>query len=505
MKHPQKIAKEAIISFLSMGLGSGFRYLFVLILARWVGPTYLGIYSLANAIMRFAEVIGKAGLDNGVIKYVSENFGKDLLNKGKEIIFSAIKMSLILSVCSSIILIIISDWLAHDFFAGGQLLKRVLIFNACALPFSVTMIIIASATQSFKLLKYKSFVINIFVPIISLLTILMGLQISNEVAISIPILFSSIFGCVLIAFFLMKLVKIKMSHLDKINLIDITRSKFSIDLLRFSYPLMFVTIIGTAMHWMDIYMLGFFFDNTTVGMYHPPARTAGLMRMILIAFMGIFSPILSELNSNNDRKGMVSLYHLVVRWIMTIALPLFLLIILFPKKVMFLFGTQYQESYMILSILTTSVLIQTFIGIGGPTLTMTGYPKINFINSIIVLLINLALNIYLIPIYTGLGSAIATLISMSLLGLIRSIEIWYILRLQPLSYKLIKPFFAIFVVLMVMIFIKPFIMPFHTIISLIIASIIIGISFILLLWLIGFDEDDKQVISALKAMFFKNK
>ena len=73
-----------------------------------------------------------------------------------------------------------------------------------------------------------------------------------------------------------------------------------------------------------------------------------------------------------------------------------------------------------------------------------------------------------------------------------------------ISY-LSQPFFAIFVVLMVMIFIKPFIMPFHTIISLIIASIIIGISFILLLWLIGFDEDDKQVISALKAMFFKNK
>ena len=505
MKHPQKIAKEAIISFLSMAFGSGFRYLFVLILARWVGPTYLGIYSLANAIMRFAEVIGKAGLDNGVIKYVSENFGKDLLNKGKEIIFSAIKMSLILSVCSSIILIIISDWLAHDFFAGGQLLKRVLIYNACALPFSVIMIIIASATQSFKLLKYKSLVINIFVPLISLLSMVIGLQISNEVAISIPILFSSIFGCVLIAFFLTKIVKKKISPFVKINSVDIIRSEFSVDLLKFSYPLMFVTIIGTAMHWMDIYMLGFFYDNTTVGMYHPPARTAGLIRMILIAFMGIFSPILTELYSNNDRKGMVNVYHLVVRWIMTLALPLFLLIILFPKKVMFLFGTEYQESYMILSILTTSVLIQTFIGIGGPTLTMTGYPKINFINSIFILFINFALNIYLIPLYHGTGAAIATLASMTFLGLIRSIEIWYILRLQPLSLKLIKPFLAIFVVLIVMIFIKPFIMPFHTIISLIIASIIIGFSFLLLLWLMGFDEDDKQVISAIKVMFVKNK
>ena len=505
MKHPQKIAKEAIISFLSMAFGSGFRYLFVLILARWVGPAYLGIYSLANAIMRFAEVIGKAGIDNGVIKYVSKNFGNNLLNKGKEIIISSIKMGLILSVFTSIVLIIISDWLAYDFFSEGELLKRVLIYNACALPFSVTMIIIASATQSFKLLKYKSIVINIFVPLISLLSMVIGLQISNEVAISIPILFSSISGCVLIAFFLSKLVKKNISPYAKINLIKLIRSEFSVKLLKFSYPLMFVTIIGTAMHWMDIYMLGFFYDNTTVGMYHPPARTAGLMRMILIAFMGIFSPILTELYSNNDRKGMVHVYHLVVRWIMTLALPLFLLIILFPKKVMFLFGPQYQESYMILSILTTSVLIQTFIGIGGPTLTMTGYPKINFFNSIFILLINFALNIYLIPIYKGVGAAIATLISMIILGLIRSIEIWYFLKLHPLNLKLIKPFLAIFVVMFVMISIKPLIMPFHTIISLIIASIIIGFSFLILLWLIGFDKDDKQVISAIKVIFVKNK
>ena len=86
MKYPQKIAKEAIISFLSMGIGSSFRYFFVLILARWVGPNYWGIYSLANAIMKFAEVFGKAGLDNGVIKYVSEKFGNNSMNDGLEII-----------------------------------------------------------------------------------------------------------------------------------------------------------------------------------------------------------------------------------------------------------------------------------------------------------------------------------------------------------------------------------------------------------------------------------
>lgn len=493
MKLPQKIAKEATISFTSMVFGSGVRYLFVLILARWVGPAYLGVFSLANALMRFAEVIGKAGLDNGVLKYVTENLGKNRAEEARNIIRSSIKMGFIFSLVATATLIIFSKWLAIDIFSGGQLLRQVLICNAIGLPFSVTMLIIASATQAFKLLKYNALVINIAVPILNLIAMLVGLQISNQVAITIPILFSSIIGFGFIFYFLQRFVTI--------NLNDVKTSVFRADLLNFSYPLMFVTIIGTAMHWMDIYMLGYFFDNTTVGLYHPSARTAGLLRMILVAFMGIFTPVLADLFGKKDQSGMVHLYQLVVRWIMTVAIPLFLLIIVFPKKVMLLFGPQYQESHMILAILTTAVLIQSFIGPGGPTLTMTGFPKINFMNSIAVLIVNLVFNIILIPAYAGFGAAIATLISMSFLGFLRTIEVWYILKLQPVSVRLLKPVMAGIVTWIVLTQIKFIIMSFHTVITLLVATIVIVFSFFVLLWLMRFDDDDKQVVSALKAIW----
>ena len=493
MKLPQKLAKEATISFMSMGFGSGVRYLFVLILARWVGPAYLGVFSLANALMRFAEVIGKAGLDNGVLKYVTENLGKNMAEEARDVIRSSIKMGFILSLVATATLIIFSKWLAIDIFSGGQLLRQVLICNAIGLPFSVTMLIIASATQAFKLLKYNALVINIAVPILNLIAMLVGLQISNQVAITIPILFSSIIGFGFIFYFLQRFVTI--------NLNDVKTSVFRADLLNFSYPLMFVTIIGTAMHWMDIYMLGYFFDNTTVGLYHPSARTAGLLRMILVAFMGIFTPMLADLFGKKDQSGMVHLYQLVVRWIMTVAIPLFLLIIVFPKKVMLLFGPQYQESHMILAILTTAVLIQSFIGPGGPTLTMTGFPKINFMNSIAVLTVNLVFNIILIPAYAGFGAAIATLISMSFLGFLRTIEVWYILKLQPVSVRLLKPVMAGIVTWIVLTQIKFIIMPFHTVITLLVATIVIVFSFFVLLCVMGFDDDDIQVVSALKVIW----
>ena len=48
----RKVAKEASISFGGMGMGSLFRYLFSIMMARWLGPQMLGIYSLGNAVTR---------------------------------------------------------------------------------------------------------------------------------------------------------------------------------------------------------------------------------------------------------------------------------------------------------------------------------------------------------------------------------------------------------------------------------------------------------------------
>ena len=63
MNIASKIAKESTITFSGMVYGNMNRYLYTALLARWVGVEYLGIYSLANAIMLIGEVIAKMGLE----------------------------------------------------------------------------------------------------------------------------------------------------------------------------------------------------------------------------------------------------------------------------------------------------------------------------------------------------------------------------------------------------------------------------------------------------------
>ena len=488
--HSGKIAKEATISFMGMGFGDGARYLFTAILARFAGVEFLGIYSLASSVTRIGEVFGRAGLHSGVMRFVSRLDKETEIETVRQRILSGLKLGLLFGIVIMILQIALADWLAFELFNGSDLLKTVLIISAVSLPFATIMAISAFATQGYKLLKYKVMVLNIIRPAIMLVCVLVSISFFTiDAAVKYPLLISAVFSSFAAIIFLNKLTNIKISQIFS-GVIDK-------ELLRFSYPLMFVTILGTLMHWMDILMLGYFTDTTTVGLYHPAARTAGLLRTVLLAFMGIFAPMMSEYHRQGDVGEMGKLYKLIVRWIVSLSLPLAIIIIIYSKKIMLLFGVQYLSASNVLMVLTTAAFIQTLFGGGGQTLTMTGFTKVNLFNSIIVVLINITLNLLWIPQYGIIGAAYATLISMALLGLLRIVEVNHLIKITPFSLKLMKPIIAGVIMTAVLIYIKPVVLPLHTITSLIIITLVGLLSFFTMLWLLRFDADDRKIWSGI--------
>ena len=97
MNTASKIAKESTITFSGLVYGNINRYLYTALLARWVGPEFLGIYSLANAIMLISEVIAKMGLETGVMRFVSQLNPQIDNIKIQKVIGSSLKMTFISS------------------------------------------------------------------------------------------------------------------------------------------------------------------------------------------------------------------------------------------------------------------------------------------------------------------------------------------------------------------------------------------------------------------------
>jgi O-antigen/teichoic acid export membrane protein len=185
-----------------------------------------------------------------------------------------------------------------------------------------------------------------------------------------------------------------------------------------------------------------------------------------------------------------------------------LVFIIFPKKVLLLFGPEYLESAQILIILTIATLIQAFLGAAGPTLSMSGRTKLVLLNTIGAFIINILLNIFLIPQYGIVGAAWATFISLTLIGLIRIVEVGFILKMNFVDLKILKPLVSGIVTYQILYSIKPYIMNYHTLITLGIAGITGLISFGLLIWLLRIEDEDEDFLNGIgiiKSKFVKNE
>ena len=483
-----KIAKESAISFSGMGFGQLLRYLFTTLLARWAGVELLGIYSISNAVTRIFEVIGKLGLDQGTLRGVSRE--KEDSEK-QSIILSALKMGAISGLLSMLVQIALAGWLSENVFHESSLLMKVIAIHALSLPFYIIIHISANSTQAYKLLKYKIFVTEFQNPLILLLAMIVcHFVYSAESAIIIPVVIAAVLGFLTISLFL--------KQVSGVNILSVQKGVIDKDLLNYSLPIMFMAILATFLHWTDIIMLGYFTDTTTVGLYHPAVRTAGIVRIVLLSFSSIYGPIIAEMYTRKQSGEMSHVFKLVTRWIITFALPFAILILLYPKKVMLIFGSEFINGYPILMILVTAAFIQAVFGIGGTTLNMTSFPKINLINTFIACGLNICLNIILIPKMGGKGAAFSTLITLGFISLIRGFQNWKLLQLIPFSWKLIKPICAGIIAVGSGYFLKIFIMPYHTVLTLLCAGFIIFGVFFTVLWLFGLDEDDNGLLAGIR-------
>jgi O-antigen/teichoic acid export membrane protein len=179
------------------------------------------------------------------------------------------------------------------------------------------------------------------------------------------------------------------------------------------------------------------------------------------------------------------------------AIPISIVFILFPEKVLLLFGEEYISSAQILIILTLATCIQAILGAAGPTLSMAGYTKLVLWNTIGAFILNFGLNIYLIPEHGVMGAAIATFISLTVVGLARVIEVGIILKISFINRKIFKPIIAGILTVIGLGLLKNSLMAYHTLVTLALAGIsslgIFGIT----MWILKIEEEDLDFFKGL--------
>ena len=188
-------------------------------------------------------------------------------------------------------------------------------------------------------------------------------------------------------------------------------------------------------------------------------------------------------------------YKLVSRWLLVFSIPVSIMLFVFPENILSLFGYEYLVSKNVLVVLTASTLIQAFFGAASPTLGMSGFAKLVLVNTAIAFILNFVLNYYLIPLYGIKGAAYATLITMTLIGLLRSVQVRFYLKMNFLSLKMMKPLVSGLVTYLILRQTKNYFEDFHFFIELLIGCFSCLIIYSLIIWAMKIEEEDKSFIS----------
>jgi O-antigen/teichoic acid export membrane protein len=171
-------------------------------------------------------------------------------------------------------------------------------------------------------------------------------------------------------------------------------------------------------------MIGYFKTSADVGVYRIAFKIATLITFIQFAVNSIAAPNIASLYANNNMEGLRKYTRQIGVVNALFAIPIFILIIAFPETLLNLFGAEYSSGKLLLPVLALGQLINALCGPVMYILNMTGKEQESQRIMLWMSVINIVLNLVLIPAYGIIGAAIATSISMIAWNVIAAVLVY---------------------------------------------------------------------------------
>ena len=184
-------------------------------------------------------------------------------------------------------------------------------------------------------------------------------------------------------------------------------------ILRISLPLMFAQLVQFLMAFTDKLMLGNMMTTHDVGVYFTAFKLSMIASVGLMSINSIAAPKFAELYGHNDLDGLKNISYQSSKIIFWITIPLILCFFSFPEFILGIFGADFKLGVSALIFLSVGKLISSLCGSVGNLLQMTGNQVIFMKCLLCGAIINIILNLLLIPSYGINGAAISSMVSLS--------------------------------------------------------------------------------------------
>ena len=393
-------ARGGAIAFILKISSTVLGFLNQVILARILGAGGLGEVILAVTVVRISIQIAKFGMEETMMKFIPLYIDRKDDAQLKGTILFAIKFCLVFSVIFMLFVLMFSKFIALNIFHSEGLLKLMPVV-IIAIPAWAMRDVIGGILRGYKE-TFRSLIPESIVSPFFKIVVFLILIINDVTPLYAVIAFVS--GEVISMFLSVTFL------LSKVNKIKCVKQQCdNRKILEVAYSIIFTGMGAMLYTQADIWILGIFTSTENVGIYGVTSKLVLLVYFPMMAFTAIIPSIVSSVHASGDQAELSRIVRETTRWTLSIALPIILILSIEGEFILkYFYGPEFAPGYIALLILTIAHMIKASAGLVGTVLQMTGghkfFMKINIIGGII----NVILNMVLVPRFGMNGAAIST-------------------------------------------------------------------------------------------------
>lgn len=438
MRKQQKLYQSGLKSIAKGGglvLGGSFSrivltFLLNIIIMRYISQSEFGFFSICIVVVNIMALLSGLGFQRALPGYISCQIGMKEFSKAWSSTVASFRITFFLSICFALLLFLQADFISQ--LLHKPRLTETIKILALTLPLIALINLLVSHLRAVQEVRGRIFFQDTLRPFACIMLVLMVVFLGLSYT---WVLWAYALGFLITFIALLFYTKRRIPEFIPTD----KYSPVSKEIVLFSLPLLGSGIIGQIVTWTDTLFLGYFETAQAVGLYNGALRAAHLIPVILASAGFIYLPVVSRLYSENDLENIGKIYATVTKWVFVITLPIFLYMFLYPEFLLGLFfGSKYSGAGTVLQILSLGFFVHIICGPNAMTSISFGKTKINLLCLSIASVVNVILNIILIPMYGITGAAIASCFSIVLSNLLFTGFIYYVSRIHPFTKSYLK-------------------------------------------------------------------
>jgi O-antigen/teichoic acid export membrane protein len=471
---------------------TGLGYVFKIYIARVLGAKEIGLYALGSTLIGFIGIFNTLGLPQSAVRFVSSYRASGKFAELHALLWRGGGLLLVANAALAVVLLTFGKLIATNFYHSPELVQYLPWF-ALMMLFGIVNGFYGKVLAGYRDITIRTWILSfIGSPLNMLASVLLiwaGLGLRGY-------LIAQILSAAVVCGLLLTVVRRLTPQAARF--FGHPGSNPRREVWTFSAAVLGIGLLEFLISQVDKVALGFYRGARDVGIYSVAASFVVYVPVVLSSINQIFSPTIADLHTRGAIALLERLFQSLTKWAIGLTLPLAMVVIVFARPLMGIFGSDFGAGWPILIIGTIGQLVNCGVGSVGYLLLMSGNEKRLIKVQIAMATVMVVCSAALVPLFGIVGAAVAAAITTIGQNIWNLLEVRSALGITPYNRGYLRLFLPTGATLALILAFNRYSFAFHH------NWLAIGVTlvtsyglFATIFYMVGLDADDRLIASAV--------